>query len=334
MWHWLISSLSSRAHILLFDGSPIYPSPTFLWDVAEELQINFFGTSAKYLSNLQKLEVDIIKTHKLKELKAIGSTGSPLLPETFDYIWDKIKPDVQINSLSGGSDIVSCFVMGNPVSKVHRGEIQGPTLGLAVDVFNENGMQLQTGTGELVCTKPFPCRPIGFWNDENGEKYHNAYYNRFSNTWHHGDFCEWTPRHGMVIHGRSDATLNPSGVRIGTSEIYRQIENIVEINESLAIGQKWQDDERIVLFVVLKSGIELSDELINRIKKNIIQNTTPRHVPSKIIAVNDLPRTKNNKLAEMAVRDVVHGNIVRNKESLLNPECLKAFENIEQLQKD
>lgn len=331
MWHWLVSALASRAHIILFDGSPTYPAPTFLWDLAEQLEINFFGTSAKYLSSLNKMDVDLSKTHKLPHLRAIGSTGSPLLPETFDYVYKCIKQDVQISSLSGGTDIVSCFVMGNPISPVHRGEIQGPSLGLAVDIFNNQGKPVKEGAGELVCTKPFPSRPIGFWKDD-GQKYHHAYYVRFKNTWHHGDFCEWTPHHGLVIHGRSDATLNPGGVRIGTAEIYRQLENIHEIKECMAIGQKWQDDERVVLFVVLQAGVQLTADLINHIKKNIRDNTTPRHVPAKIIAVKDLPRTKNNKLSEVVVRDVVHGREIKNKQSLLNPECLEIFASIPELE--
>jgi acetoacetyl-CoA synthetase len=332
MWHWLVSALASRAHIVLFDGSPTYPTPTFLWDIAQELQINFFGTSAKYLSTLHKLEVDISKTHNLKELHTIGSTGSPLMPETFDYIWKNIKQDVQISSLSGGTDIVSCFVMGNPISPVHRGEIQGSALGMAIDIFDENGNSISTEPGELVCTKPFPCRPIGFWKDKQNEKYHNAYYEKFLNTWHHGDFCEWTENHGLIIHGRSDTTLNPGGVRIGTAEIYRQLENIDEIIECLAVGQKWQDDERIILFVIMKKDVELTTDLINKIKQHIRQNTTPRHVPAKIIAMSDLPRTKNNKLTETTVRDIIHGKEIKNKEALLNPDCLKAFSNIAELQ--
>lgn len=331
MWHWLISALASRAHIVLFDGSPTYPSPTFLWDIAKELQINFFGTSAKYLSTLHKLDVDISKTHKLEELRTIGSTGSPLAPETFDYVWKSIKKNVQICSLSGGTDIISCFVMGNPLSPIHRGEIQGPTLGLAVDIFDEDGNSIEKSAGELVCTKPFPCRPVGFWKDQGDKKYHEAYYAKFSNVWHHGDFCEWTKNQGLIIHGRSDTTLNPGGVRIGTAEIYRQLENIDDIAECLAIGQKWKDDERIVLFVVLQKGKILSSELIHEIRQQIRQNTTPRHVPGKIIAVLDLPRTKNNKLAETAVRDVVHGKEIKNKEALLNPDCLNVFTEIAEL---
>lgn len=334
MWHWLVSALASRAHIVLFDGSPTYPGPTFLWDMAEELQVNFFGTSAKYLSNLHKLDVDISTTHKLEHLRTIGSTGSPLMPETFDYVYKCIKQNVQISSLSGGTDIVSCFVMSNPISSVYRGEIQGPTLGLAMDVVDECGKSIEFGAGELVCTKPFPCRPIGFFNDQHNEKYHNAYYARFSNIWHHGDFCEWTSHGGLIIHGRSDATLNPGGVRIGTAEIYRQLENIDEVTECLAIGQKWQNDERVILFVVLKHGTELTLDLMNDIKKHIRKNTTPRHVPAKIIAVSDLPRTKNNKLVEMAVRDVVHGKEIKNKEALLNPACLSAFVAMAELQSD
>jgi acetoacetyl-CoA synthetase len=334
MWHWLVSALASRAHIVLFDGSPTYPTPTFLWDIAQELQINFFGTSAKYLSTLHKLEVDISKTHNLKELHTIGSTGSPLMPETFDYIWKNIKQDVQISSLSGGTDIVSCFVMGNPISPVHRGEIQGSALGMAIDIFDENGNSISTEPGELVCTKPFPCRPIGFWKDKQNEKYHNAYYEKFLNTWHHGDFCEWTENHGLIIHGRSDTTLNPGGVRIGTAEIYRQLENIDEIIECLAVGQKWQDDERIILFVIMKKDVELTTDLINKIKQHIRQNTTPRHVPAKIIAMSDLPRTKNNKLTETTVRDIIHGKEIKNKEALLNPDCLVFFTKIAELQTD
>lgn len=334
MWHWLVSALASRAHIVLFDGSPTYPTPTFLWDIAQELQINFFGTSAKYLSTLHKLGINISETHKLQELRTIGSTGSPLMPETFDYIWSNIKQDVQISSLSGGTDIVSCFVMGNPISHVHRGEIQGPALGMAIEIFDENGISISTEPGELVCTKPFPCRPIGFWKDQQNEKYHDAYYARFSNTWHHGDFCEWTKNHGLIIHGRSDTTLNPGGVRIGTAEIYRQLENVDEIIECLAVGQKWQDDERIILFVIMKKDVELTTDLINKIKQHIRQNTTPRHVPAKIIAMPDLPRTKNNKLTETTVRDIIHGKEIKNKEALLNPDCIVFFTKIAELQTD
>jgi acetoacetyl-CoA synthetase len=332
MWHWLVSALASKAQIILFDGAPTYPKPDYLWDLVQEYKINFFGTSAKYLSNLHKLNVDITKTHDLSSLRSIGSTGSPLLPETFDYIWQNIKQDVQIGSLSGGTDIVSCFVMGNPLSPVYRGEIQGPTMGIAVDVFDSNGKHMDSGCGELVSTKPFPCRPIGFWNDPTGVKYHNAYYDRFKNIWHHGDFCEWTENKGMIIHGRSDATLNPGGVRIGTAEIYRQIENIDEIQEGLAIGQKWEDDERVVLFVVLKQGFNLDEGLNTKIKQHIRANTTPRHVPAKIIAVSDLPRTKNNKLSEIVVRDVVHGREINNKEALLNPESIDLFKDLQELQ--
>lgn len=334
MWHWLVSALASGAHIILFDGSPTYPAPTFLWDMAEELQINFFGTSAKYLSNLHKLEIDIKNTHKLDHLRTIGSTGSPLMPETFDYIYKCIKQNMQISSLSGGTDIVSCFVMGNPISPVYRGEIQGPTLGLAMDVVDEQGKHKESSAGELVCTKPFPCRPIGFFKDPQHEKYHNTYYARYPNIWHHGDFCEWTEHGGLIIHGRSDATLNPGGVRIGTAEIYRQLENIDVVVECLAVGQKWQDDERVILFVVLKQNVELTSDLISSLKQHIRKNTTSRHVPAKIIAVSDLPRTKNNKLAEMVVRDVVHGKEIKNKEALLNPECLSVFVAMAELQAD
>jgi acetoacetyl-CoA synthetase len=330
MWHWLVSALSFKATIILYDGSPTYPSIGTLFDMAEEYKITFFGTSAKYLSSLQKLGY-AAKNLNLQHLKIIGSTGSPLLPETFEYIYNDIKQDVNVSSLSGGTDIIGCFAFGCLIKPVFKGELQGPTLGFAIDVMDEDGQLLKTGKGELICKNPFPSRPIGFWKDETAEKYHNAYFARFKNIWHHGDFIEWTKNKGLIIHGRSDATLNPGGVRIGTSEIYRQVEKVESVLECLAIGQKWRDDERVILFVVLKNGIHLTDDLKTLIKNTIKDNTTPRHVPSKIIQVPDLPRTKNGKITELAVRNIVHGEEVKNTHILLNADILNYFKNLEEL---
>ncbi|CAO5675196.1 MAG: Acetyl-coenzyme A synthetase [Holosporales bacterium] len=330
MWHWLVSALKFKAKIVLFDGSPTSPNLGRLFEMADRLNITFFGTSAKYLSSLQKLGYSA-KDLPLQNLKIIGSTGSPLAPETFEYVYEEIKKDVNVSSLSGGTDIVGCFAFGCPVKPVFKGELQGPTLGLAVNVMNEDGVLLKEGKGELVCLKPFPSRPVGFWNDEENKKYHQAYFSRFKNVWHHGDFIEWTKNHGLIIHGRSDATLNPGGVRIGTAEIYRQVEKIDVVVESLAVGQKWRDDERVVLFVVLKEGYFLNDDLKSEIKNLIKENTTPRHVPSKIIQVPDLPRTKNGKITELAVRNTIHNEDVKNTEVLLNADVLNFFKDIKEL---
>lgn len=327
MWHWLVSSLASKAHIILYDGSPVYPKTVYLIDLAEKHQWHFFGASAKYFSMLDKESIKV--TDKLSNLKVIASTGSPLLPETFDYIYGSIKKDVAVHSISGGTDIISCFMLGNPASPVYRGEIQGAGLGMAVEVFDDQGHNLLDGIGELVCTKPFPSRPLGFW--ENSSKYHETYYQKFPKIWHHGDLIEKTKNGGFIIHGRSDAVLNPGGVRIGTSEIYRQVEQLDQVLESLAVGQKWNDDERIILFVVLKPKINLDEQLIQIICKQIKENTTPRHVPAKIIQVSDLPRTKNNKIAELAVKKIIHGEVVSNQESLLNPQSLELFVNLKEL---
>jgi acetoacetyl-CoA synthetase len=330
MWHWLVSAMSFKASIVLYDGSPTYPNTGRLFDMAENMGISFFGTSAKYLSSLQKLGYSA-KHLKLQDLKIIGSTGSPLMAETFDYVYKEIKQDINLSSLSGGTDIVGCFAFGCPIKPVYSGELQGPTLGLAVDVMNEEGSILKEGKGELVCLNPFPSRPLGFWNDPSGEKYHNAYFAHFKNVWHHGDYIEWTKHNGLIIHGRSDATLNPGGVRIGTAEIYRQVEKIEDVFECLAVGQKWRDDERVILFVVLKKDIKLTDSLKTDIKNMIRDHTTPRHVPSKIIQVPDLPRTKNGKITELAVRKVIHDEEVKNTEVLLNASVLDYFKNIKEL---
>lgn len=327
MWNWLVSALASEASLILYDGSATYPHPEILFDIADKEGITLFGTSAKYIDTLAKHAVEPIKTHSLQSLRLITSTGSPLVPESFDYVYRAIKKDVCLSSISGGTDIISCFLLGNPIGPVWRGELQTRGLGLAVAVFDEEGNSVTGEKGELVCTKPFPSQPLGFWSDPTGEKYHGAYFNHFSNVWHHGDFVELTPHDGMIIYGRSDTVLNPGGIRIGTAEIYRQVEQIEEVLESLAVGQTWQHDERIVLFVHLKDGVLLNEDLCQKIKNQIRQNTTPRHAPTKILSVMDIPRTRNGKIAEQAVRNVIHGEPVKNREALANPEALDQFRN-------
>jgi len=332
MWNWLVTCLGSGATLLLYDGSPFYPSNRILWDYAAEEGCTHFGTSAKYIDALKKSGLEPRTSHKLDTVRVVLSTGSPLAPESFDYVYEHIKPDVHLASISGGTDIVGCFVLGIPTEPVWRGEIQGPGLGMAVDVFDDEGKPLRRGKGELVCVRPFPSMPICFWNDPDGQKYTGAYFSRFENVWHHGDFAEWTEHGGMIIHGRSDATLNPGGVRIGTAEIYRQVEKLPEVQESIVIGQEWEGDVRVVLFVVLKPGLKLDDTLIDRIKTQIRTGASPRHVPAKVIQVADIPRTKSGKITELAVRDVVHGREVKNKEALANPEALELFRNLPELQ--
>lgn len=332
MWNWLISSLSVGATTVLYDGSPFYPDGHCLWQMAEKHNISVFGTSAKYLAALEKADIKPGADYPLTSLKAILSTGSPLSHESFDYVYRDIKQDLCLSSISGGTDIISCFALGNPILPVYRGELQGAGLGMAVDIFDPQGKSIQQQKGELVCTQPFPSCPIGFWADDNNEKFHNAYFASFENIWAHGDYGEITEHGGIIIHGRSDAVLNPGGVRIGTAEIYRQVEKMDEVIESIAIGQDWKDDVRIVLFVILKAGMQLDDELTAKIKNTIRANTTPRHVPAKIIQVADIPRTISGKIVELAVRNVVHGEVVKNTDALKNPEALKLFKNLNQLQ--
>jgi acetoacetyl-CoA synthetase len=303
-----------------------------VFDFAAEEAMNVLGTSAKFIDAVSNAGFAPRETHDLTSVRMICSTGSPLSPEGFDFVYDKIKPDVHLTSISGGTDIVACFVLGHPMLPVWRGEIQAPGLGMATDVYDADGKPLKSGKGELVCTRPFPSMPVGFWNDPDGRKYRDAYFFRFPGIWHHGDFAEWTEHGGMIIHGRSDATLNPGGVRIGTAEIYRQVEQCGEVLESLAVGQKWEDDERIVLFVVLGKGVSLGDDLRARIKARIREGASPRHVPAKIIQVNDIPRTKSGKITELAVREIVHGREVKNVEALANPEALDDYRNVEELQ--
>jgi acetoacetyl-CoA synthetase len=331
MWNWLLSGLGCGATLLLYDGSPFHPSGNILWDYAQEEKVTHFGTSAKYLDALKKAELAPVRSHDLAGLRVLLSTGSPLAEEGFDYVYQSIKGDVHLASISGGTDICGCFVLGVPTMPVWRGEIQGPALGMAVGVFDESGKPLARGKGELVCTRPFPSMPVGFWNDPDGKRYHAAYFARFPNVWHHGDFAEWTEHGGMIIHGRSDATLNPGGVRIGTAEIYRQVELLTEVQESIVVGQEWDNDVRVVLFVVLKDGVTLDEALRERIRRQIRIGASPRHVPAKIVQVTDIPRTKSGKITELAVRDVVHGREVKNKEALANPEALELYRGIAEL---
>jgi acetoacetyl-CoA synthetase len=325
MWNWLVSGLAAGATLLLFDGSPFASDNTVLFDYADAEGMTHFGTSAKFLDAAAKFGLKPRETHRLDAVRAIMSTGSPLVPEGFDYVYRDVKADAQLSSISGGTDILSCFVLGSPVLPVWRGEIQCRGLGMAIDVWDDAGRSLRGEKGELVCTKPFPAMPIGFWNDADGARYHAAYFERFENVWCHGDFCEITAHGGLVIHGRSDATLNPGGVRIGTAEIYRQVEKLDEVVESLVIAQDWEGDVRVVLFVRLREGLALDETLVKRIKQTIRDNTTPRHVPAKILQVADIPRTKSGKIVELAVRNVVHGQPVKNVEALANPEALDQF---------
>lgn len=336
MWNWLLSALASRATIMLYDGSPFAPGPEVLWQYAQEERFSLFGTGAKYIDALRNQSYSPGAHFDLSSLKALCSTGSPLVHESFDYVYTHIKKDLHLASISGGTDIISCFVLGNPISPVYRGEIQGPGLAMAVDVYNDKGNPVAPGqgSGELVCTKPFPSMPTGFWNDTDGARYHSAYFEEFDNIWAHGDWIEKTHHGGFIIHGRSDATLNPGGVRIGTAEIYRQVEKIPEIAEALAVGQKWNHDERVVLFVVLNKGATLDNALRDKIRKQIRTGASPRHMPAKILEVPDIPRTKSGKLVELAVRQVIHNQEVKNIEALANPRALDYFRELNELDED
>jgi acetoacetyl-CoA synthetase len=331
MWNWLVSGLLLKSTIYLFDGSPFYPNGEVLWNFVDKEKINFMGVSAKYIDALSKDNINIVDKYELKNLETIGSTGSPLIHESFDYIYNKVKKDVSLASLSGGTDLVGCFIGGNPLSSVRRGEIQGPILGMDVHVFDDEGNSIENEKGELVCTQSFPTMPLFFWNDQNNKKYHNAYFNKFENVWCHGDYILKTENNGFIIFGRSDATLNPGGVRIGTAEIYRQVEQLEEVLEGLVVGQIWNGDTRVILFVRLISNYDLTEELISKIKLKIRSGASPRHVPSKIISVKDIPRTKSGKIAELAVRDLIHNKQINNQTALANPECLVEFENIKEL---
>lgn len=326
MWNWLVSGLASEATLVLYDGSPLHPHAGALFDLAEQERVALLGVSAKFLDAARKAGVRPRDSHDLGSVRAILSTGSPLAPEGFAWVYDAVAPEAQLASISGGTDIVSCFVGGDPAGPVWPGECQMPGLGMAVDVFDDDGRPAGVGgAGELVCTSPFPSMPVGFWNDPDGARYRAAYFERFAGVWHHGDFAEWTEHGGMIIHGRSDATLNPGGVRIGTAEIYRQVETLDEVLEAIVIGQPVAGDVRVVLFVRLREGLGLDDALRERIRQRIRDNTTARHVPARIVQVDDIPRTRSGKIVELAVRDVVAGRPVRNREVLANPEALALF---------
>lgn len=327
MWNWLVSALATGATLILYDGSPFYPDEKAMFDLAQDERVNYFGTSAKFIDAVRKAGLRPKDSHRLDALRTLSSTGSPLSPEGFAYVYEGIKDDVHLASMSGGTDLCACFVIGVPINPVWNGEIQGASLGMATDVWNDDGKPVRQEKGELVCDHPFPSMPVGFWNDPDDAKYRAAYFERFPNVWCHGDFAEWTAHGGIVIHGRSDATLNPGGVRIGTAEIYNVVEQMPEVLEALCIGQEWDNDVRVVLFVRLAEGVAMDADLDKRIKTKIRTGASPRHVPARIVVVDDIPRTKSGKIVELAVRQVVHGGAVKNKEALANPEALELFRN-------
>ena len=331
MWNWLVSVLASKASIVLFDGSPMFKKNDLLLQIAEKEKITLFGISAKYIDALRKLKPNLKHKYKLNKLKTICSTGSPLSNEGFKYVYQNIKKDVHLSSISGGTDIVSCFVLGNLYQPVHMGEIQNKGLALNVDIFNNNGKPIKNIKGELVCKNPFPSMPLKFWNDKKNNKFKKAYFSRYNNIWHHGDFAEIKKTSGFIIHGRSDTTLNPGGVRLGTAEIYSEVEKFKEIKESIVVGQSWDNDVRIVLFIVMNEKFHLTEDLLKKIKTQIRKNASPRHVPSKVVVVKDIPRTKSGKIVELAVKNTIEGNSIKNKEALANSEVLKQFKNLKEL---
>ena len=331
MWNWLVSVLACKASIVLFDGSPMFKQEDLLLKIAENEKITLLGISAKYIDSLRKLKPALNYKYKLKFLKTICSTGSPLSNEGFKYVYRNIKKNVHLASVSGGTDIVSCFVLGNLYQPVNMGEIQNKGLGLNVDIFNEKGKSQKNKKGELVCKNPFPSMPLKFWNDKKDKKFKEAYFNRFPNIWHHGDFAEIKKSRGFIIHGRSDTTLNPGGVRLGTAEIYSEVEKFKEIKESIVIGQSWDNDVRIILFIVMQPKHYFTEDLVNKIKMEIRKNASPRHVPRKVIEVKDIPRTKSGKIVELAVKNTIEGNSIKNREALTNPEALNQFKNLKDL---
>lgn len=331
MWNWLASSLALGAHVLLYDGSPFYPGPESLWRLAQDQRVSIFGTSAKYLAAIEKAGVRPGRDFDLSGLKALLSTGSPLSVESFEYVYSDIKADMALSSISGGTDILSCFAVGNPIGAVYAGELQCRGLGMKVRAYNDEGKPVIGEKGELVCSAAVPSMPVGFWNDPEGVKYRNAYFESYPGVWSHGDYIEITERGGVIVHGRSDATLNPGGVRIGTAEIYRQVETIPEILDSLVVGQDWENDVRVVLFVKLRDGQGLDDHLLKRIRETIRRNATPRHVPAKIVAVEEIPYTLSGKKVELAVRNVLHGKEVRNLSALANPQALDHYKDLRDL---
>ena len=332
MWNWLVSALASKATVLLYDGLPAYPHGNILFDFIQSEGATHFGTSAKWIDSISKAGLAPMNTHDLSELRVLLSTGSPLSPQSFDYVYEKVKRDIHLASICGGTDIISCFMGGVPTLPVWRGEIQAPGLGMKVEVFDDTGQVASVEPGELVCTAAFPSMPIYFWNDDSGEKYRAAYFNAYPNIWRHGDWVSFTEHGGMFVYGRSDATLNPGGVRIGTAEIYRQVEQLEEVLEGLVVGQQWENDTRIILFVILRSGYTLDEELIKRIREKIRSGASPRHIPAKVMQVTDIPRTVSGKITEIAITDVIHGREVKNREALANPEALDLYKDLPELQ--
>jgi acetoacetyl-CoA synthetase len=332
MWNWLVSSLAVGATLVLFDGNPFHPDPGVLWKIAQDEKISIFGTSAGYIAALQNAGVTPGKTYDLTPLKAVLSTGSPLSIEGFEYIYREVKADLQLASISGGTDLNGCFALGNPMGPVYAGELQCRGLAMKVEAFDDNGKSVINQQGELVCTAPFPSMPIYFWNDPDNQKYHGAYFDVYPNVWRHGDYILITERGGVVIYGRSDATLNPGGVRIGTAEIYRQVDLLEEVEDCVVVGQNWKNDVRVILFVKMAQGYELTDKVINNIKTTIRANASPRHVPAVVVSVPDIPYTHNMKKVELAVNKVIHNQPVLNKDSLKNPESLEYFANLKELQ--
>ena len=331
MWNWLVSALASEATLMLYDGSPFYPDGNRMFDFVQDERATFFGTSAKFIDSVKKAGLKPAETHPLPDLETLASTGSPLVPESFDFVYEHIKHDVALNSISGGTDLLACFVGPNPQGPVYRGEIQAPVLGMAVEIWNDAGERVIEELGELVCTQPFPSVPLCFWNDPDGTRFKSAYFNKFPGIWCHGDLALETRHGGYLIMGRSDAVLNPGGVRIGTAEIYRQVEQLDAVLEAVAVAQEWEGDVRVVLFVVLREGLALTEALTHEIKTHIRAGATPRHVPQVILAVADIPRTRSGKITELAVRDIIHGREVKNVEALANPEALDCFRNLDAL---
>ena len=331
MWNWMVTALASKVTLVLYEGSPIFPNPLVLFEIAEKERLSFFGASAKYIDSLNKLKIRPNEKFNFDSLRVFASTGSPLAPKSYDWVYSNVKKDIQLSSISGGTDIVACFVHGNPCLPVKKGEIQCSSLGMDVQSWSDDGNRLFNQPGELVCTNSFPSIPLGFWNDKNDRRFREAYFEKYNNIWHHGDFVIETDSNSFIVEGRSDATLNPGGIRIGTAEIYRQVESLEDVKEALAIGQDWKNDQRIILFLILQKNIELNDELKDKIRISIRNGASPRHVPAKIFQVNDFPRTMSGKISELAVRDVIHKKELKNIEALINPEILDIYKNIDGL---
>ena len=331
MWNWMVTALASKVTLVLYEGSPIFPNPLVLFEIAEKERLSFFGASAKYIDSLNKLKIRPNEKFNFDSLRVFASTGSPLAPKSYDWVYSNVKKDIQLSSISGGTDIVACFVHGNPCLPVKKGEIQCSSLGMDVQSWSDDGNRLFNQPGELVCTNSFPSIPLGFWNDKDDRRFREAYFEKYNNIWHHGDFVIETDSNSFIVEGRSDATLNPGGIRIGTAEIYRQVESLEDVKEALAIGQDWKNDQRIILFVILQKNIELNDELKDKIRISIRNGASPRHVPAKIFQVNDFPRTMSGKISELAVRDLIHKKELKNIEALINPEILDIYKNIDGL---